>query len=395
MEAIPGDGLRGEVASRVAQLQRSLRASAFDGALLLHAVDIFYYSGTRQNAALWVPADGEAALLVRRSAVRARAESPLPGVRPFPPGRELAALFGTARRVGICFDVTRLAQWEWWRKHLPRLDFADISALVRGQRSVKSPLELEVMRRGGQKLAAAFAEVPSFLRAGMREIDVAAELEARLRRAGSEGSPRLRAPNMELFAGLVVSGEAGAEPGGFDGPVVGRGLSTAYPVGPSERVIGVGEPVFVDYTALFNGYILDITRVFVVGSLPPDLARAIEVAIAIQDEIAPLLAPGQIPADLYSKATDRAEGAGLGGFFMGSGDDASHFVGHGLGMELDELPVLALGFHEPLVEGQVLALEPKFVFPGRGAVGIENTWAVTRTGGEKLTPLPDALVQVP
>ena len=331
---------------------------------------------------------------MRRSVARARAESPLGNIRPFPPGRELAALFGRARRVGLPFDVTRLSQWEWWRKHLPAVDFADASSLVRAQRSVKSPLEIEALRRGGETLARVFAEIPSFLRKGMREIDVAAEIEHRLRRAGNEGSPRLRAPNLELFAGLVVSGEAGAEPGGFDGPVVGRGLSPAYPVGPSERVIGEGEPVFVDYTALFRGYILDVTRVFALGSLPADLERAHEVAISIQDEIAPLLAPGQIPAELYTRAADRAEAAGLAGFFMGCGEDATRFVGHGLGMELDEMPVLALGFHEPLVEGQVLALEPKFVFPGRGAVGVENTWAVTRSGGEKLTPLADGLVLV-
>jgi len=395
MNATLGEGLRAEIPGRVKGLQASLAATGLDGALLLHSVDVYYYSGTRQNVALWIPAAGEASLLVRKGAARARSESPLPGVRPFPPGRELAALFGNARRVGLCFDVTRLSQWEWWRKHLPRIDFADASALVRAQRSVKSPLELKALRQGGEKLAAVFREIPSFLRAGMRELDLAAEIELRLRRAGCQGSPRLRAPNLELFSGLVVSGEAGAEPGGFDGPVAGRGLSAAYPVGPSERVIRTGEPVFVDYAALFGGYILDVTRVFALGSLPEDLERAHEVAIAIQDELAPLLAPGQIPADLYARATDRAEAAGLGAFFMGHGEEASRFVGHGLGLELDEMPVLALGFHEPLTEGQVLALEPKFVFPGRGAVGIENSWAVTRGGGERLTPLPDALVRVP
>jgi len=389
-----GDGTRAEVAARVVDLQRALGTVALDGALLLHATDVFYYSGTRQNAALWIPVDGQPAVLVRRSAARARSESPLPDVRAFPPGRELAALFGRARRVGLCFDVTRLAQWEWWRKHLPAIEFANASALVRGQRSVKSAAELEVMRRAGRKLAAAFAEIPSFLRAGMREIDVAAEIEARLRRAGNEGSPRLRAPNMELFTGLVCAGESGADPGAFDGPVAGRGLSAAYPVGPSLRAVAAGEPVFVDYTALFEGYIVDMTRVFAVGELSPDLARALDVAIAIQDELAPRLVPGQVPADLFSRAADRAEAAGLAGHFMGSGDDAARFVGHGIGMELDELPVLAPGFHEPLRAGQVVALEPKFLFPGRGAVGVENTWAVTPRGGEKLTPLPDALVSV-
>lgn len=395
MTARIDDGVHREISVRLEQLRRSLSASAVDGALLLHAADAFYYSGTRQNEALWVPVDGEPALLVRRSATRARAESPLRDVRPFPLGRELAALFSGVRRVGLCFDVTRVAQWEWWRRRVPGLEFADVSPLVRRQRSIKSPLELEAMRRGGRKLAAAMGEVPSFLRAGLREIDVAAELEVRLRRAGNEGSPRLRSPNMELFTGLVASGEAAAEAGGFDGPVVGRGLSAAYPIGPSEKIIGAGEPVLVDYTFLFQGYTLDMTRAFSVGPLDVRLTRAMEVAIAIQDELAPLLAPDQVPAELYARSLDRADAAGLRRFFMGSGDDVSRFVGHGIGMELDELPVLARDSREPLVEGQVVALEPKFVFPGIGAVGIENSWAVTRAGGEKLTPLADALVCVP
>ncbi len=388
-------GLQREVSSRVERMQGALRAAAVDGALLLHAIDVLYFSGTRQNGALWIPAAGEVSLLVRRGLERARAESPLPGVRPFPPGRELAALFGRGRRVGLCFDVTRVAQQEWWRRHVPGVEFVDVSAVVRELRSTKSPLELALMREGGRRLAAVIGEVPSFLRAGMREVDVAAEVEVRLRRASNEGSPRLRAPNMEIFTGLVVSGEAGAEPGAFDGPVVGRGLSAASPVGPSERVIGAGEPVLVDYTALVGGYVVDMTRVFVVGALDAPLVRALELAIAIQDEVAPRLVPGSVPADLFDAAADRAEAAGLGAFFMGAGVDAARFVGHGVGMELDELPVLAPGFTEPLVEGQVVALEPKFVFPGQGAVGVENTWAVTRSGGEKLTPLPDALVRIP
>jgi len=394
MNTAMAEELRREVPARIERFKASLRASGVDGALLLHGIDLLYFSGTRQNGALWIPAGGEPALFVRKSVSRARAESPLPGVRPFPPGRELSSLMARCPRIGVCYDVTRISQLEWWRKHLPGHEFPDVSASVRELRSRKSPAELEVMRHGGRALSAAIAAIPSFLRAGMREIDVAAEIELRLRRAGNEGSPRLRAANMELFTGLVVSGEAAAEPGAFDGPVVGRGLSVASPVGPSERVIGVGDPVLVDYTAVFGGYILDMARVFVVGTLDAELGRALEVAIAIQDDIAPRLVPGEVAADLYDRAADRAEAEGLGAYFMGAGDDASRFVAHGIGMELDELPVLAPGFTDALLEGQVVALEPKFVFPGRGAVGVENTWAVTRAGGERLTPLPDGLVRI-
>jgi Xaa-Pro aminopeptidase len=395
VERSPQPSLAEEITGRQARLQERLRADGLDGALILHGVDLFYLSATRQAGVLWVPAAGEPALLVRRSLERARAESPLADVRPFPSSRELSPLLAGVRRVGLCFDVTRVSQLEWWRRQLPGREFADVSAHLRALRSTKSSLELAVMREGGRRIAAAMAEAPSFLREGMREVDVAAEIEARLRRAGNEGSPRLRSPGTELFTGLVVSGEAGAEPGAFDGPVVGRGLSPAAPVGPSLRAIRRGEPVLLDYTATFGGYVLDMTRCFSVGPLPPDLVAAFEVAVAIQDELAGALRPGAVPAELHERAAARAAAAGLAAHFMGPPGEQVRFVGHGVGLELDELPVLAPGFTEPLREGQVVAVEPKFAFPGRGAVGIENTWAVTARGGERLTPLGDALVQVP
>jgi Xaa-Pro aminopeptidase len=132
----------------------------------------------------------------------------------------------------------------------------------------------------------------------------------------------------------------------------------------------------------------------VVGELPPELARAHAVAVAIQDEVAAGLRPGAIPAELWERARGRAEREGLGDRFMGPPGDQARFVAHGVGLELDELPILAPGFREPLVAGQVLAVEPKFVFPGLGAVGVENVYAVTERGGDRLCDLPDAVLRV-
>jgi Xaa-Pro aminopeptidase len=388
------DGMRAEFGGRVERFQEALRARGLDAAALVYAMDVFYFSGTRQNGMLWVPAAGAPVLFVRKSLARARAEAALADVRPFPASRDLAAALGEANRIGLAYDVTPAAQLEWYQKQLPGRSFADVSAPIRDIRSVKSAHELSLMREGAKRMVAAMAEVPSFLRAGMREVDVAAELELRLRRLGNEGSPILRAFNMELFTGLVVSGEAAGEPGFFDGPVTGRGLSAARPVGPSTRVVGRDEPVLVDYTATFDGYTIDMTRVFVCGSLRPELERGMEAALAIQAAVARRLVPGEVPQAIWEEASAMAEAAGLGQLFMGPPGDQSRFVGHGVGLELDELPVLAPGFEAPLQAGQVVAVEPKFVFPGLGAVGVENTWVVAAGGGEKLTVLADGAVRV-
>ena len=380
--------------SRLSAFREMLRGSGLDGALVLHGVDLYYLAGTRQSGALWVPARGEAVLFVRRSLSRARAESAVADVRPFPPSRELAAATGARGRIGTTLDVVPAATLDWWRRQLPVAEWADVSGPLRAQRSVKSPAEIDVMREGARRLSAVLGEVPSFLRPGMREIDLSAEIEHRLRRAGNEGSPRLRTYNAELFVGLAVAGAGAAVPGFFDGPVAGSGLHPAYPLGASERPIGRDEPVMVDFTTVFGGYVVDMTRMAVCGALAPDLTRALGVAGAIQAEVASGLRPGAVPEDLWARALAVAGQAGLGDVFMGPPGDQARFVGHGVGLELDEPPVIAPGSRVPLRAGQTVAVEPKFVFPGRGAVGIENTWVVTGSGGERLTGPGDELMVV-
>jgi Xaa-Pro aminopeptidase len=380
--------------SRIATYQQALAARGLSGALLLNAVDVFYLAGTRQNGALWVPAAGEPVLLVRKSFARAKAETAVRDVRPFPSSKELPQALGARGKVGAAFEAVPQATLDWWRKSLPGVELVDAGIVLREQRSVKSAAELATLRQGAARICSVLAEVPGFLRAGMREVDLSAEIEVRLRRAGNEGVPRLRGFNSELFIGLAVAGDGASDAGYFDGPVVGRGLSPAYPQGASARVIRAGEPVIVDFTAVFGGYVVDMTRTAVVGKLAPELERAFEVARAIQDEVARNLRPGVPAVELWEHARAMAEQAGLGDRFMGPPGDQARFVGHGVGLELDELPVLAPGFKAPLVLGQTIAVEPKFVFPGVGAVGIENTFAVGERGGEKLTAaLPDEVLR--
>ncbi|MGB8931795.1 MAG: Xaa-Pro peptidase family protein [Anaeromyxobacteraceae bacterium] len=386
---------RDEIEGRLERLRRALREGGLDGVILIHPVDIYYYSGTRQNGALWAPADGPSLLLVRKSLARAREEATAGEVRPFPPGKELAALLpASALRVGMTFDVVPVQQHQYYARLLPGRELVDVSELNRTLRSVKSPWELERLAEAGARTCEVFAEVPRFLRPGMREVDLAAEFEYRLRKAGGEGYVRMRAFNQELFHGLAVAGGAGAVPGFFDGAVTGTGLSSAAPHGASRSVIERDVPVMVDYTGIFDGYIVDMTRLFVCGRLDDELARAFAAALAIQDWLVERLVPGAICEELFAGAAAQAEASGFGAHFMGAPGENARFVGHGVGLELDELPVLAQGFKKPLVAAQTIAIEPKFVFPGRGVVGIENTFAVGEQGGVKLTAYPDDLIPV-
>ncbi|MBN1929302.1 MAG: aminopeptidase P family protein [Chlorobiaceae bacterium] len=385
---------RTEIDERIRRLQARLAESAMQAALLLMPSDIFYFTGTRQNSALWIPANGEPVLLVRKSLERARAEGLIGDIRPFPSSRELSALLGSeGDAVGMTFDAVPVQQHAWYSKVLPGRRLADCSMIVRELRSVKSPAEIGLIRRSAEKLISVFREVPAFLKAGMRELDLAAEMEYRLRRIGHEGFVWMRAFNQELFGGMAVSGGA-ASYGFFDGAVTGKGLSSAAPQGASLEVIRENEPVLLDFVGVFDGYLVDMTRMFVIGSLDAELRRAFGVSLEIQEAVRKAMVPGAICEEIYRHAAAMAEDAGLGGNFMGMPGEQSRFVGHGVGLELDELPVLAQGFAMPLQAEQVVAVEPKFVIPGKGAIGIENTFAVTEAGGERLTRLSDEIVEL-
>lgn len=381
-----------ESQERVFRLQVMLRSKDIHAALFIMPIDVYYFAGTRQNAILWIPAEGEPLLLVRKSLSRAMDESPIAAIRPFPSSKEFASVFSEdLSTIGMTFDAIPVQQHLFYTRALPGRTFVDISMMLRELRSVKSPFELEQLRLSAGKLASVFAEVPQFLKAGMRELDLSAEMEYRLRKAGHEGYVRMRAFNQELFFGLAVS-SGGLNGGFFDGPVTGKGLSSASPHGASCDEIRVNQPILLDFGGVFNGYISDMTRMFVIGTLDAELQRAFDVAIEIQEMVRRGMKTGAICEELFFAAAAMAEKAGLGSCFMGMPGEQAKFVGHGVGLELDELPVLAKGFTMPLQAGQVIAVEPKFVIPGKGVIGIENTFAVTDDGGLRLSDLPDDIV---
>lgn len=373
-------------------LRKRLQVEGLDGALFLYAVDVYYFSGSRQNSALWIPSDGSPLLLVRKSYIRAKEDSQIDDVRPYPSSKDLPALFGDkVKKIGLTFDVLPVQHFQFYSNLLKGKELVDVSPINREMRSVKSVWEMEQMRLSGKGLAAAFAEIPKILKPGMSELDFAAGFEHLMRRTGIGGLFRIRGFNQEI-AGLAAAGANAALPGCFDGPVSGRGFTNSAPYGPSTDVIAEGMPVIVDYGGFYNGYLTDMTRFFVFGKLDPELARAFDVALKIQQWIVENLKPGNICEDIFNGASRMAADAGLGDYFMGHPGELARFVGHGVGLELDELPVLALRFKASLMAGQTVAVEPKFLFPGRGAIGIENTFAITEQGAEKLTVLPDDIV---
>ncbi|WP_374713728.1 M24 family metallopeptidase [Symbiobacterium terraclitae] len=377
---------RTELEHRIRRLQAALERQALDGALLHSTTSLLYFTGSAQQGHLWVPASGEARYLVRRVLDRARRESALSTIEPLTSLRALPDHLGGARRIGMELDRMPVAQFEVYRRHLPGVEAADVGPALRQLRSVKSPWEVERVRAAARAADETYQALYVALREGLTELELSVVGETAQRLAGAQGMIRWHAHNaFESPAMMVLAGESGLAFSFADTPFGGVGLTPAAPYGASRRAIRRDEPVCVDYPTVVDGYVHDQTRTMVIGRLAPDLVRAHGVCREILDAVAEEARPGATGEQLWERAVAIARRAGLEEHFMGWGESRVRFVGHGVGLELDEWPILAPRQQQPLEAGNVIAVEPKFFFPGRGAVGLESTFVVTPSGAERLS----------
>ncbi len=136
----------------------------------------------------------------------------------------------------------------------------------------------------------------------------------------------------------------------------------------------------------------DHTRIYCLGELPDQLMDAHMAMLELQTLVSREARPGTRAGDLYDLALDFVKIKGYENFFMGGDEQRVSFIGHGIGLELDEFPFLAAGQKMKLREGMIIALEPKLIFPEQGVVGIENTHLVTADGLERLTRFEDGII---
>jgi Xaa-Pro dipeptidase len=386
-----------EIQNRILILKEEMARADINFSVILGNVDLFYFSGTTQRGILVIPLDSDPLLFVEKNQDRARRESPLP-VIPISKDRDIQDILSGKGilhgRGGMELDILPVASYERFRRIIAFDSFVDISPLIRKTRMIKSAFEIHQMKRSGEIMDAVFSRAREFIKEDMREIDIEAELTAEGRRHGHQGLLRMRGFNQEMMCLYVISGEAGTISTAVDVTIAGLGVTAAIPQGSSLKVVRRDQPIILDYGAGYNGYITDETRAFVIGSLNKKLVKAYDVAREILDETAAFAREGTETTQIFEYAQSKAKAAKLDENFMGYGEGKVGFIGHGLGLELNEMPVITSRHPQILTEGMVFALEPKFVFPGEGSIGIEADFIVRKEMLERVTKNPLDLVRL-
>jgi Xaa-Pro aminopeptidase len=393
---VPAD----ELASRARRLAERLRADGLEGAFLLHPSSHFWISGTLGDGWPFVSADGRAVLPIRMSVSRARRESALPIAAVRRPADLPDALrdlgLPAPRSIGLELDVVPVATFERLKRVFPEAELRDVSRSVREVRAVKSPYEIGWIEKAGAIVSDAMDRaLPTRLRAGVREADLGAFVEDEMRRNRHPGIVRVRRWNLEMHFGTISAGWSSCYPCYFDGPDGLEGLCPAAQQGGGERVLAKGDLVLADYVGGAGGYLADRARIFALGEPGSEARTAHDFCRGMLAEIVARLRPGAIPAAICAEILDTVKRSPWADRFMGWGENQVRFLGHGVGLDLDEFPVLAPGFEAPLVVGHVLAVEPKVFLGERGAVGVENTYVVTDSGARNLTAGPEEIRVVP
>lgn len=389
---------REELQARATRLQALMREVGVDGVLATQNADVFYLSGVLQQAQVYLPVEGRPLLMVRKHLGRSRIDSALGddsvvGVRSF---RELPGLIEKAgdrpRRIGFEWDTLPVSIFQAYQKALGGLEaeLVDASMLFKRARAIKSDYEISQIRRAADVAHAGVRAAAEHLREGVSEIEVAAAVEAATRIAGHSGAVRIRVYGQEMHMGHLLAGDSGSLPSFMNSPTGGHGPGPWAPYGAGRRIMHRGEPIFLDYSGEWGGYIADQTRMLSIGPLSSFWQEAYAAMRDVQSYLEREVRPGITSGDLYDMAVACAESLGYGDNFMGPPEAESPgqkvpFVGHGVGLELDEWPPLQRGTDAPLQEGMVLAIEPKLIFQGRGAIGIEDTYLLTSNGLTALT----------
>ena len=388
------DNLLPDVMERIRSVQRQLKKDSIDAILVGSNANIYYTTSRFFRGYVFIPVSGTPVWFVIKpnvfeeedNVVYIRKPEMIPA-KLTEAGISLPAIIGYEEDALSYSDVRRL------QAVFPQAEYRNASPALRKARMIKTEWELARMREDGVHQSEAYRKVTHCYKENMTDLEFQIEIERILRLEGNLGFIRTSGNLMEINMGSVIAGDNADVPGPYDFTMGGAGVDPSLPGGANGTTMKRGETVMVDMSGSFNGYQTDMTRVWRIGSIPELAYKAHECSRSILRECEKMGVPGTKVSDLYDKAIEIACGEGFDRYFMGHRQQAP-FIGHGIGIELNELPVVNSKSRDVLEENMTLALEPKFVIPGVGAVGVENTYVVTPEGQRALTVFPEEIQEL-
>lgn len=381
---------RSEFDLRIAKVRKAMKAVGADAMLAAWTSNLFYLTGAVFRGYVYVPADAEPVIFMIPPVTDKGADIRVIRKPEMIPA-ELHALSRPMPRVlAIETDDLSWGEVERLRSIFPDVRMENGSEVMRNARMLKTESEISRMREDGRRQSGVYSMVKHLYTEDMTDLELQIEIERLMRREGCLGYLRVAGRRMELNMGSVIAGPNADVPSPYDFSMGGAGYDPSLPVGASGMLLKTGMTVMIDMNGGFNGYQTDMTRCWAIGDVPELAKRAHKCSIDILRDLEKFSVPGVEIGEMYRRSVKLAEDAGLRDYFMGH---AAHvaFIGHGVGIELNERPVIMERNKMKLQPNMTLAIEPKFVIPQTGAVGVENTYVVREGGLENLTVLDESL----
>jgi len=394
---IPAD----EIFARIRKIQAKLADAQLDGLLVVQRADLFYFTGTAQNGVLFIPVGGDPLLMVKRYLPRARQESAIRRIVPLPSVKNIPDLISAhtpqpyPAKMGMELDVMPVNEFRFYRGLLGCKECLDASPLILETRMIKSAWEMDRISDAADLSYRCFKFMQAHLRPGLSEIAFASMVEGYARELGHAGKLRVRDYQTEGYSWHILSGPSGGKVGLLDSPMSGEGSSPAFPCGAGPRKIQAHDPIMADLSYVLNGYHFDETRMLVLGDMPYKAREAYKAITEVHDCVLDAVRPGVSMNALFDCANRKASALGYEDAFLGPPGEKVRFIGHGIGVELIEPPIIALGKREVLQEGMVFALEPKLTFQDAFAAGIESVFRVTAKGHRLMSRTPRDILTCP
>jgi len=383
----------GEIDRRIKKIRKELQDNGIDGLLIVQRVDLFYFSGTAQTGFLYIPSEGQPVLFIKRYLPRAREESSIKNIIEVKSIKEVPGFISDfygklPGTIGLEFDVLPVRDFNFYKRLFAEEKFVDGSHLIHKVRMIKSDWEIEQIEKTAELSQKTFEYIKSAIRPGLTEMEFSGMYETFARKLGHGAKLRVRDYQTEGYPWHILSGTNGGLLGLLDSPASGEGTSAAFPCGGGNKLLAADEPIMIDFGSVLNGYHMDETRMFAIESMPGRAMDACRAAIEIHNAVLEIVKPDISLDELFLHSVETAKSLGYSEPYLGPPGHEVSFVGHGIGLELIEFPIIAGGKKERLEPGMTFALEPKMVFENEFSAGIESVFLVTETGARLISKMP-------